>query len=105
MVSSSAVHVLVDAAEGAGLDVEAGLFADLAAQAVLDRLGEFEDATGRLPAAVVAALDEQGMAAAVGDDAADADRVAGLRGVQVEPPIGVEPMTYALRVRRSNRLS
>jgi hypothetical protein len=23
----------------------------------------------------------------------------------VEPPIGIEPMTYALRVRRSNRLS
>jgi len=22
-----------------------------------------------------------------------------------EPPIGIEPMTYALRVRRSNRLS
>jgi hypothetical protein len=25
--------------------------------------------------------------------------------LRVEPPIGVEPMTYALRVRRSNRLS
>jgi hypothetical protein len=24
---------------------------------------------------------------------------------RVEPPIGIEPMTYALRVRRSNRLS
>jgi hypothetical protein len=23
----------------------------------------------------------------------------------VEPPIGIEPMTYALRVRRSSRLS
>jgi hypothetical protein len=23
----------------------------------------------------------------------------------VEPPIGIEPMTYALRVRRSDRLS
>ena len=26
-------------------------------------------------------------------------------GAWVEPPIGIEPMTYALRVRRSNRLS
>jgi hypothetical protein len=26
-------------------------------------------------------------------------------GDRVEPPIGIEPMTYALRVRRSNRLS
>ena len=25
--------------------------------------------------------------------------------VVVEPPIGIEPMTYALRVRRSDRLS
>jgi hypothetical protein len=26
-------------------------------------------------------------------------------GFFVEPPIGIEPMTYALRVRRSDRLS
>jgi hypothetical protein len=26
-------------------------------------------------------------------------------GFRVEPPIGIEPMTYALRVRRSDRLS
>jgi hypothetical protein len=26
-------------------------------------------------------------------------------GFHLEPPIGIEPMTYALRVRRSDRLS
>jgi hypothetical protein len=34
----SAGHVLVDAGEGVGLDVEAGFLADFAAQAVLDGL-------------------------------------------------------------------
>ena len=34
----------------------------------------------------------------------EADKPADLRCC-VEPPIGVEPMTYALRVRRSSRLS
>ena len=28
-----------------------------------------------------------------------------LRAVMMEPPVGVEPTTYALRVRRSSRLS
>ena len=28
-----------------------------------------------------------------------------VRGLEMEPPWGVEPQTYALRVRRSNRLS
>jgi hypothetical protein len=28
-----------------------------------------------------------------------------VKGFRMEPPIGIEPMTYALRVRRSNRLS
>jgi hypothetical protein len=28
-----------------------------------------------------------------------------VRGLVVEPPVGVEPTTYALRVRRSSRLS
>ena len=32
-------------------------------------------------------------------------KVPGVAGFLVEPPIGIEPMTYALRVRRSNRLS
>jgi hypothetical protein len=37
-------------------------------------------------------------------------RLVGIVGVRItlsswEPPIGIEPMTYALRVRRSNRLS
>ena len=70
-------HVLVDAGEGDGLDVEAGLLADLAAQAVGDGLAGFQDAAGGFPVAVVAALDEQRPAVVVGDDAADADRVAG----------------------------
>ena len=76
------VHVLVDAAEGVRLDDEAGLFMDLAAQAGLDRLVEFEDAAGGLPAVVVAALDEQGVTVVVNDDAADADGVTRLLGVQ-----------------------
>lgn len=33
------------------------------------------------------------------------DKTPGQRLGVVEPPIGVEPMTYALRVRRSSRLS
>ena len=35
----------------------------------------------------------------------DQARVGGLGSEQGEPPIGIEPMTYALRVRRSDRLS
>ena len=31
--------------------------------------------------------------------------VLAVTGFRVEPPIGIEPMTYALRVRRSDRLS
>jgi hypothetical protein len=62
------------------------------------------------------------VAVVVGDDATDADGVPRRLVIhritspselmclvtavlRVEPPIGVEPMTYALRVRRSNRLS
>ena len=56
------VHVLVDAAQGVGLDVEPGLLANFAPQPGFDRLIEFEDAAGGLPVVVVAALDEQGLA-------------------------------------------
>ena len=76
-------HVLVDAGEGDGLDVEPGFLADLAAQAVVDGLAEFQDAAGRLPALVVAPLDQQRAAVVVGDDPGDADRVPGTGGVHV----------------------
>src|SRR5690242_11309735 len=52
-------HVLVDTCERAGLDVESGFLADLAAQTVVDGLGQFEDSPGRFPVLVVAAADEQ----------------------------------------------
>ena len=42
-----ACDVLVDASQGDRLDVESGLLADLAAQAVVDGLAEFENAAGR----------------------------------------------------------
>ena len=43
-------HVLVDAGQGDGLNIEAGLFADLAAQPIMDALAQFQDAAGRFPA-------------------------------------------------------
>ena len=51
-------HVLVDAGEGDGLDVEPGFLADLAAQPVVDGLAEFQDSAGWLPAVVVGPLDQ-----------------------------------------------
>jgi hypothetical protein len=39
-------HVLVDAGEGVWLDVESGFLADLAAQAIMDGLGQLQDAAG-----------------------------------------------------------
>ena len=42
---------------------------------------KFEDAAGGFPVLVVAAADEQDPAVVVGDDAADADGVAGRRSV------------------------
>jgi hypothetical protein len=80
------VHVLVDPGEGNRLDIQAGLLADFAAHAVEDGLAEFEDAAGWFPAVVVGALDEQGAAVVVGDDACHADRVPGLLGIQVDHP-------------------
>ena len=68
----AAGHVLVDAGEGDRLDVQAGLLADLAAQAVVDGLARLKDAAGWFPAVVVGALDEQGAAVVVGDDAGHA---------------------------------
>jgi hypothetical protein len=74
-------HVLVDASERVGFNVEPGFLADLAAQAVVDGLAEFEDTAGGFPVLVVAAADEQDPAVVVGDDAADADGVPGRRSV------------------------
>src|SRR5215472_16280122 len=70
---NAAGHVLVHACERVGLDVETGLLTDLAAQAVLDGLAEFQGAPGRFPVLVVAPPDEQHAAVVIGDDAADAD--------------------------------
>ena len=61
-------HVLVDAGEGDGLDVEAGFLADLAAQPIVDGLAEFQDSAGWFPAVVVGPLGQQGAAVVVGDD-------------------------------------
>ena len=79
-------HVLVDATEDDGLDGEAGLFPDFAAQAVVDTLAEFKDAAGWFPAAAVKSADEQGAAMVVEDYPGDADRVARRLGIQVDQP-------------------
>jgi hypothetical protein len=52
----TSAHVLVDAGQGHGLDVETGFLACLAAQALFDGLAEFENATGWFPMMVVTAL-------------------------------------------------
>jgi hypothetical protein len=70
-------HVLADAGEGDGLDVQAGFLADFAAQPLGDALAGFQDAARSLPLVVVAALDQQRAAVVVGDDSGHADRVAG----------------------------
>ena len=49
--------VLVDAGDGYGLDIEAGLFPYFASQAFLDGLALFEYAARWFPVVVVAALD------------------------------------------------
>jgi len=74
----AAGHVLVDASEGVGLNLEPCLLADLAAQPVVDSLVEFQDAAGGFPVLVVAAADKQDSAVVVGNDTADADGVAGV---------------------------
>ncbi len=50
---------------------------------------------------------EQGVSSSVAGSTKRDDDPASLqvRDLLVEPPIGIEPMTYALRVRRSDRLS
>lgn len=68
----AAGHVLVDAGEASGLDVDAGLLADLTASTCLDVLVEFEHSPRRLPSAVVVPLDSQDAAGAVDDDPGDA---------------------------------
>ena len=73
-------HVLVDAGEGFGIDVQAGFFEDFAAEAIDGALIEFEDAPWGFPVLVVSALDGHD-GSVVGDDrCCDADRVAGACG-------------------------
>jgi hypothetical protein len=76
-------HVLVNAGERDGLDVEPGFLAHFSAQPVVDGLAEFQDATGGLPAVVVGSLDQECAAVVVGDDPGHADRVPGTGGVHV----------------------
>jgi hypothetical protein len=52
-------QVLVDAGEPLDLDDDPGLLDDLAPDAVLEGLVELQDAAGRLPPRVVAALDHE----------------------------------------------
>jgi len=47
----------------------------------VDGLAGFQDAAGRFPLVVVAALDEQRAAVVVDDDSGDADRVSGVLAV------------------------
>src|SRR4051794_33537364 len=53
---NSAHQVLVDAGEGERSDLVAGLFEHLADEALMDGFGQLEDASRRLPVAVVRAL-------------------------------------------------
>jgi hypothetical protein len=69
-------HVFVDTGEGFGLDVQAGLFVDFAAEAVDGALTEFEDAAWGFPVFVVAALDGHDRSVVGDDGCGDADRVA-----------------------------
>ena len=79
-------HVLIHTGQGDRLDVEPSLFPDLATQPVVDGFAEFQDAARRFPVMVIAAADEESPPAVIGDDAADADGVAGLLGLQAGHP-------------------
>jgi hypothetical protein len=56
-------------------DDEAGFLENFSAGAVFDGFGQFEEAAGGFPAAVVAALDDEGAALVVDRDGGDADAV------------------------------
>ena len=73
-------HVLVDAGELLGLDRDAGLFQDFPGRAFRGRLGQFQHATWRHPAAVIASLDGQDPPVVTEHDPGDADRVTGQLG-------------------------
>jgi hypothetical protein len=103
----AAVHVLVGASEGDGFDVEAGFLADFAAEAVFDETvyrqqirGNSGEAPRRWtrsspdsPPARCHQLVTHSAAKPLSEDR---------RGtLSWEPPIGIEPMTYSLRVNRS----
>lgn len=68
-------HVLVDAGQGDGLDLEAGLFVDLSEQARGDVLVTLQDSAGCFPVVVVSALGEECAALVVDDHACHADGV------------------------------
>src|SRR5690606_31182099 len=89
------LHVLVDAGEAYRLDRDPGLLLDLAAQPVLDGLVEFEDAAGKLPGAVVTALDDEDTALVVRDDCGHADGVAGRLAHHWLPPANSHTATVA----------
>src|SRR5262249_15812642 len=73
---NAAGHVLVDASERDGLYCQPSFLVGFPAQAILDGLIQLQDAAGWLPLVVVAPLDEQRLAAVVGDDGCDASGVA-----------------------------
>ena len=57
------------------MDLKPCLFENFPLESRPDILIKFQDATGSLPMAVIAALDEQGAAGIVQDDTRDAHRV------------------------------
>src|SRR5699024_6905019 len=73
--NNAARHVLIDARELVDVHDHAGFLGDLAAHAVLELFGEFEDTAGHLPVTVVAAADDQDALGGVDYDACHAHRV------------------------------
>lgn len=68
-------HVLVHAGERLRLDSKPGLFLYLAHEAVGNRLSKLKDASWRLPASIVRALDHEETVSVVNDGGRDADRM------------------------------
>jgi hypothetical protein len=71
------LHVLVHAGQGDRLNNKASLLANFAANSTMDGLAEFQDATRRLPAEVIAPPDKKCPVLVVNYYACHADRVGG----------------------------
>jgi hypothetical protein len=72
----SSLHVLVDACEGGGLDVESGLVRSLSDEPGFNRLVELKDSAGWFPAAVAADDEEESLV--VDDGGGDAGSASGV---------------------------